>query len=87
MIEHKYTDPILIILREYRVVTLLLISFMLYWGWDAYQFVNTHYSNMSDFVIAFYISIIAGAIWCIKFWTSSHATPCPIPKKINSEDL
>jgi len=69
---------ILFWIREFRVVSLGMISFMLYWGWTAFQFVNLHYNDMSDFVVAFYISIIAGAVWCVKFWATTHASQSTI---------
>jgi len=71
---HTQLSFILFWIREYRVVSLCMISFMLFWGWTAFQFVNLHYKDMSDFVIAFYISIVAGGVWCVKFWTTTHAT-------------
>jgi hypothetical protein len=66
-------DKLLYILRSYRIIALLLTAFALYWGWDAYQFVNTHYESMSDFVIAFYISIVGVAGWVIKNWMTTKA--------------
>jgi len=61
------------ILREFRIIAIILTAFALFWGWDAYQFVNLHYKDMSDFVIAFYISIVGVAGWCIKNWmTTTH---------------
>jgi len=61
-------------IREYRVVAMILTAFALFWGWDAYQFVNSHYSNMSDFVVAFYISIVGVSGWVIKNWMSTTAS-------------
>jgi len=71
---NKYLESTLFWIREYRVVTLCLISFMLFWAYQAYLFVNTNYKELSDFIVAFYISIIAGAVWCIKFWVTTHAS-------------
>ena len=66
-------NKLLKIFRQWRIITVCLIIFTVYWGWDAYQFVNTHYENMSDFVIAFYISIIGLAGWVIKHWMGTKA--------------
>jgi len=68
-------DSILYWVKHFRVITIVLICWTMFWGWKAFQFVNHHFKEMNDFVVAFYISIVAGAIWCVKFWTSTHAAP------------
>lgn len=62
------------IFREWRVVSILLTIFALYWGWDAYQFVNTNHKDMSDFIVAFYISIVGIGGWVIKNWMTTSAS-------------
>ena len=62
---------ILLFLREYRVVSVILTVFVCWWGYSAYEFVNSHYSDMSDFVIAFYVSIVGLAGWVVKNWMNT----------------
>jgi len=62
------------IMRDFRIIAIALTAFALFWGWDAYQFVNAHYKDMSDFSIAFYVSIVGVAGWCIKNWMSTSAS-------------
>ena len=61
------------IMREHRIIAILFSVFALYWGWDAYQFVNIHYADMSGFIIAFYTAIVGVAGWVIKNWMSTSA--------------
>jgi len=61
----------LAILREYRIISVVLTVFVCYWGWDAYQFVNANFKDMSSFVIAFYISIVGLSGWCVKNWMNT----------------
>jgi len=66
---------VLHIFRAFRVITVMLLALMCYWGWDAYQFVNTHIATLSDWQLAYYSSIVVAVIAAIRFWTDSHAAP------------
>jgi len=66
---------ILHIMRAFRIITVLLLLFMTYWGWDAYQFVNNHIGTLTQWQLAYYGSIVLAVIAAIRFWTDSHAAP------------
>jgi len=72
--KHPRIHLTLEVLRAFRVVTIFLLSFMCYWGWDAYQFVNTHYKELTQWQLAYYGSIVLAVIAAIRFWTDSKAS-------------
>jgi hypothetical protein len=70
-------DKFLRVLREYRIVTTLLTVFVMWWGYDTYLFVNTHLSEIKDFALVFYSSIIGLAGWVVKNWMTTSASKSP----------
>ncbi len=68
------------IMRAFRVITVLLLLFMMYWGWDAYQFVNAHIDTLTQWQLGYYGGIVLAVIAAIRFWTDSHAAPPLKPK-------
>jgi len=64
-------DKFLKVLREYRVISLGLTVFVMYWGYETFLFVNDNFEKMESFVVIFYSSIVALAGWVVKNWMST----------------
>jgi len=58
-------------IRDFRIISVVLTVFVMYWGWDTYQFVNLHFKDMESYVIIFYTSIIGLSGWVVKNWMST----------------
>ena len=66
-------DKFVTFMRENRVVSVLLSVFVMYWAYDAYLFVNANHTEIKEYILIFYVSIVGLAGWVTKHWmTTNH---------------
>jgi len=66
---------VLHIMRAFRVVTVCIVVFMAYWGWDAYLFVNAHIKTLTQWQLVYYGTLIAANVAVVKYWMTTSAAP------------
>jgi len=79
---------LIFVLRQYRIISILLTAFVMFWGYEAFLFMNSHYIDMPNFVVLFYTSIVGLSGWVVKNWmTTKHNDSMPESEPSNKEEF
>tara|TARA_R110000782_G_scaffold111390_1_gene201140 strand:- start:830 stop:1054 length:225 start_codon:yes stop_codon:yes gene_type:complete len=59
--------PIHVLLKQYRILYILVTMFFLWLAWDAWEWFKLSHEDMREWTIAGFVSIYAAVIGVLKF--------------------